>query len=907
VIRWQRINENNQEYRTDDDDTNIKNRRYNFANISNNFMKNDTWLRSIENVIADISKTIQSKEDMNLIYTNITDLIDKEMYENKVFVEVMSTNSNKKRKNCKPYWNEELDVKWRNMVRSEKQFLKCRGNNRMIRRYKQIFMNERNSFDKTLKRAKRNYNRAKIETLEDVNTNNPTEFWKYIKQLGPHKKYMIPMQVRLDNGNLCADPVQVREKWLSDYMDLYNNFDEDGFDNNFLESAKEYKEFLFENNLENESINTDITMEELTKCIDKLKLKKAVGADAIPNEILKHEGIRSLLLSLFNKILETGLTPSIWSDSILKPIPKGGNQDIYSPMSYRAISLISCMSKLFTALLAKRVMSYIESEYTIEEEQNGFRQNRSCVDHLFSLTSLVRNRLSSNKSTYTAFIDMAKAFDSVNRELLQVKLLEYNINGKLFTSLMNICMNTRACVKVNEMSTDWFDIRSGVRQGDSISPDLFNIYINDLAREIKACDRGIVIDDIKVNILLYADDIVLLADCEEGLGQLLKVLSEWCECWRLKLNIDKTKVVHFRPSTKRCTKKVFWFRESKIEVVDNYKYLGFVLDCHMNYKDGSEVLADAGSRAFNSIIIKSKCLNGLGYKTFVTLYTSGVIPVVDYASEIWGYAKSVRSDITHNKAIKYFLGVPKYTPNAASQLDIGLLTPKYRRIKRMLQYWNRLIKMNDERLTKQLFKCDYKLGYRNWCAEIEQIFSILHQDDVYDNLKVCNIQLCMNELERLMKTELVEEAMNKSKLRYYNQFKDKDLNEPYIVNFMSRYNRSLLAKLRFGVLPLQIETDRYTRIKDDITGQYRLLLREERVCRICKNGEIEDELHFVCICDVYKVSRRILFEKVNMINNEFVEWNLQDKFLYLMKNNQKELAEYVASAWKIRINCIKNN
>ena len=130
----------------------------------------------------------------------------------------------------------------------------------------------------------------------------------------------------------------------------------------------------------------------------------------------------------------------------------------------------------------------------------------------------------------------------------------------------------------------------------------FNLKINDLSKELNACPHGVMINDLKINNLLYADDIVLISDCPEGLNQLLNVLYEWCHCWWLMLNIDKSKVIHFRPRFKRQTKSHFWYKNQKIDLVESYKYLIFVLESKMRFKDGATILAEAGDRALSSMI-----------------------------------------------------------------------------------------------------------------------------------------------------------------------------------------------------------------------------------------------------------------------------------------------------------------
>ncbi len=180
------------------------------------------------------------------------------------------------------------------------------------------------------------------------------------------------------------------------------------------------------------------------------------------------------------------------------------------------------------------------------DEQNGFRKGRSCQDHIFTLTSVLRNRQAENKPTFAAFVDMQKAFDWVDRDLLFLKLLLNNIDGKVYNAIKSMYTDTTASLKINKLETDWFRCESGVRQGDVLSTTLFSIFINDLAKEIKDMDIGIPIGELKLCILLYADDIVLLSENERDLQSMLDKLNEWCVKWHMKVNETKTNVIHFR-------------------------------------------------------------------------------------------------------------------------------------------------------------------------------------------------------------------------------------------------------------------------------------------------------------------------------------------------------------------------
>ena len=146
------------------------------------------------------------------------------------------------------------------------------------------------------------------------------------------------------------------------------------------------------------------------------------------------------------------------------------------------------------------------------DEQNGFREGRSCEDHVYVLSSIIRNRNTQNLSTYAAFRDFEKAFHWMDRDLLFNKLAsQFGLGCKIYNAIKSLYDQPTARVKINERYTETFHITSGVKQCGNLSPTLFALYLNDLAVEVKSLNCGIDIGGREVTTLLYADDIVHLA------------------------------------------------------------------------------------------------------------------------------------------------------------------------------------------------------------------------------------------------------------------------------------------------------------------------------------------------------------------------------------------------------------
>ena len=219
--------------------------------------------------------------------------------------------------------------------------------------------------------------------------------------------------------------------------------------------------------------------------------------------------------------------------------------------------------------------------------------------------------------------------------------------------------------------TPWFESSIGIRQGDCLSPTVFTLFINDLAQDLKCNHRGVNIGEYSWCVLLYADDITLIADNEEEMQAVLNRDDSWCRKWRLMVN-QKSQILHFRPKSHKMTNYLFKFGQVELSVVHQYKYLGVTFDEFCNfYIAGRRILATARGRALGKIYCIKRKLSGVGFKTFTKLFESYIDPIVTYASSVWGLRYFFFPDATQNRAVRMFLGVHRFAPNKAINGDIG--------------------------------------------------------------------------------------------------------------------------------------------------------------------------------------------------------------------------------------------
>ena len=870
-----------------------KERKYDVSNIPHEFCNNHEFIQKITDLTESLTLLNHQQNAVDVLYNSFVKLLTNEMDSYLNYKDYYPSRKTRKRlKNNKPYWNEELNHLWKNMKCFEKRFLKCRRSNSQWHNLKRSFLEAQKLFDKTLKKCRRAYQMQLQDKVETLNTSNPTEFWKYINELGPKKKVNVPLEVLNSENKICSDTKTVLQIWKNDFESLFQNkMAEHVFDDNFyihLINERNIQENAASTMIDNDSLlNKQIDFIEVKNVVMNAKNKKAVGIDKIPYEILKFDNVINFLTDLFKKIFQFGIMPSDWYKAIIVPIPKNSSDDPRVPLNYRGISLLSNVYKMYSSVLNNRLMKFCCLNDTLVDEQNGFRPRRSCLDHLYVLTTIIRTRKSTSQSTFTAFVDMKKAFDWTNHELLFYKLLNNGITGRLYNAIKLIYKNPLSCLRLNSFYTDWFSPENGVRQGDTMSPTLFALYINDLVENLNEIGKGVKIGNNSVSALLYADDIVLLAEKETDLQDMLNVLDKWCTNWRMVVNISKTKILHFRPKSTISSTFEFKLGRTVLNYSSSYKYLGLILDDHLDFNKSAELLSDAAGRALGSVINMFKNNGNLGFKTFTKLFESCITPILDYCSGVWGFRNFQCCETIQNRAMRFYLGVNRFCPNQAVSGDMGWEPTINKRKLNMLRLWNRLVDLPNDRITKKIFLWDHSVNRNNWCSDVKKLFGEIQQIDCFNNITSCNLNSAKHIIFENTKITWSQTIIDKPKLRTYVLFKENFHVEKYVLFNLTRTERSLMAQFRSGTLPLHIELGRYINLPVN-----------ERICICCNQNLVEDESHFMFVCQMYNDLRDDLFS--NISETSFINLSNNDKFKTLFNAFPRQTAKFILKAFMRR-------
>jgi hypothetical protein len=438
----------------------------------------------------------------------------------------------RKRRKSNRWWNDEL----KDIYEKKKSAYSEYKNSGYDEKLKEKFLEYKRLF-KLQKRfnidLKRNRN---LQLMNNMFKMNKTNFWRQVKKLN---KNNTQIDAKLEDIN-------------NDYDKLFNTRHESK--KSMANECKDKINKLIEqfNTLESDNCPVDnIELKLMVKeKIKSLSNNKAIGLSGLSNEMLKNgisnstntqedqanDPLVSSVATLFKSMIINQYVPNFFNFSIIKPLVKDANKDTDNINNLRGIAISDTLQNLYEAVLEDT----IKNEITTDKKQMGFKSNNSCSHAIMILKQTMNVARKLGHRLYIAAIDAAKAFDKVNREILWIKMIEIGVSPIIVLAIQSYYSKSMMLVNLEDELSRPFRTTLGVRQGGVLSPLLFSIYINDILIELQKLKVGYKVGSLIIDVLAYADDLLIIAKSKLDLHLLLTKLSDLGEMLEIKFNASKS-------------------------------------------------------------------------------------------------------------------------------------------------------------------------------------------------------------------------------------------------------------------------------------------------------------------------------------------------------------------------------
>ena len=369
--------------------------------------------------------------------------------------------------------------------------------------------------------------------------------------------------------------------------------------------------------------------------------------------------------------------------------------------------------------------------------------------------------------------------------------------------------------------------------------------------------------------------------------------------------------MHVRGVRKKQSNFMFLFDMRPVPYCKEYKYLGATINEFLDFTYTAECLADSAGRALGSIVTKMIKNGGFPFNVYSILYEACVTSIADYSGEVFGYNQHQPTLKLHLRAIRAFLGLPKNSVNVGVLSEVDWLLPQYRTRMKMIRMYNRIIKMDENRLTRKIFNWDRQLNESNtissWSNEVKSIFSECNMISFYDNTNPFAVKCTITKMHEIFLSKqhyyLKAECETKPKLRTFVTFKNFFGIPSYVLKPLSFVQKKFISKTRLGSLPIRLETGRFSRP---------ILEEHLRICLICNQGafggqNVENEHHFIFVCGAYATIREIWMSKLILpVNFEGLQENEQLGLVLNDANNVKLTSQFLIDAYDMRSKILNN-
>lgn len=534
-----------------------------------------------------------------------------------------------------------------------------------------------NNAVKTLKESLQKEKNQKIqEFIQELTPTSETNYslWKVTKRI--NRPIIADSPIRANNGN-----------WIREDSDKAEAFAEH-LRETFTPNRNRGKLPPSVTSPPTPHLRTPVrfSLEAVIRKIKELNPNKAPGHDLITGKLIKELPIRAkyVIQQLFNAILKTSHYPSTWKLAKIIMIPKPG-KDKTQIKSYRPISLLPILSKLFEKLLLEKIHPHLNQNNIIPQHQFGFRHKHSTIEQVHRITNCIKKALDERKYCTGVFLDIAQAFDKVWHEGLISKINKV-LPQKFHKILESYLTNRKFKVSYTNYTTGEFPIAAGVPQGSVLGPILYLLYTADLPTSEEVMTSTFA-DDTAV---LYTHENRLTAARE--LQEHIYKIENWANRWGIKINEDKSAHVTFTLKSRKCRPLVL--NNLNIPQADTVKYLGIHLDRKLNWRKHIAKKQEQMKIKFRNLFWLLNKKSKLNLDSKILIYNSIIKPIWLYGIQLWGTAKKSNILIlerAQTKIIRAILGAPRYMKNSNMLRDVNIKTVENEATQASIKYVNRLL------------------------------------------------------------------------------------------------------------------------------------------------------------------------------------------------------------------------
>lgn len=490
-----------------------------------------------------------------------------------------------------------------------------------LRKYMKLY---KSTLKKILRASKKTY----FHSLFDNHRDNSRKTWSVIngllKSKNQAKRQLSDYFYSLDGSSKLYKSEDIANNLNEYFTNIGTNLA-----TNISSTSDGYKSLFPDILVTNSFSFSTVSIQEIEKIIDDLSPKKSSGYDGISTELLKL--LKPILLPCIHNIINQCIEQSLFPDSLkiakVVPLYKGG--DKHYCMNYRPISLLPSLSKIFEKIIHVQLYNYFSQNNLINPSQYGYRKGHSTE---FALADLVENILDSfhaKNIPLTILLDLSKAFDTIDHKILLWKLEKYGLSRSSLALLANYLSYRFQYVHFDGRSSSMTKLTIGVPQGSILGPLLFLIYLNDIHSASQYFKFILFADDTSLfstpNLSSTADPSVLALEVDK--------IRNWLNENKLSLNAKKTKCIVFHHASKKILSPSFKIGEDEVEVVDNYKFLGFYLDNRLNWN----VQINQTCKKITKVIgILNRLKNILPWYIKLQIYNSLVACHLNSGLLVWG-------------------------------------------------------------------------------------------------------------------------------------------------------------------------------------------------------------------------------------------------------------------------------